>query len=365
MGTFTVSPRSSISSRSGRLSRRRSRDLEAARGSDSGNNGGPEKGDIVRRPTRRLTTRHSLTVTQKRRPIPVHDVPLGYSKLAAFIDLEDDLAIFRRFSRLHARLLLYRQADIEEIEEDLAELDMIEEEEARNAGTPDNALNRSWRREKDLDEYRVELVKKLRKSMKEYDDELFRYKQKLALKGATDWQIENVKTWMDNHHPHPLVPREKRFLEDKGDICALQASSEDSAVLTNALRGWARDAFGCMWLFKKKGNPASYGDPSITYYSTDWKDALMRVAYAALVSALLIAGVIALFYVQSDEGRLAVLCVSTLVCGVVMALFTTARKGEIMGGTAAYCAVMVVFVGSTLNGDGASGGSSGSMAKAT
>ncbi|KAF3227112.1 hypothetical protein TWF106_010600 [Orbilia oligospora] len=168
MGTFTVSPRSSISSRSGRLSRRRSRDLEAARGSDSGNNGGPEKGDIVRRPTRRLTTRHSLTVTQKRRPIPVHDVPLGYSKLAAFIDLEDDLAIFRRFSRLHARLLLYRQADIEEIEEDLAELDMIEEEEARNAGTPDNALNRSWRREKDLDEYRVELVKKLRKSMKEY-----------------------------------------------------------------------------------------------------------------------------------------------------------------------------------------------------
>lgn len=311
-----------------------------------------------------MTTRNSLTFARKKRPIPVKDVPIGYSKLAAFIDLGDDLAIFRRFSRLHAQLLLYRQADIEEIEEDLAELDMIEAEEARIAGTPANVLNRSWKREKDLEEYRVELVKKLRKSMKEYDDELFRYKQKLALKDAADWQIQNIETWMNNQRPHPLVPRESKFLEDKGDICALQASSEDSAVLTDVLRSWARDTFGCMWLFKKKGNPASYGDPSITYYSTDWKDALMRVAYAALVSALLIAGVIVLFYVNSDEGRLAVLCVSTLLCGVIMALFTTARKGEIMGGTAAYCAVMVVFVGSTLNGDGPSG-SSGSMAKST
>ncbi|KAK6501408.1 hypothetical protein TWF481_009248 [Arthrobotrys musiformis] len=365
MGTFAVSPRSSTSSHSGR-SRRRSRDLEANRATDSGDNGGPENGDIVRRPTRRLTTRNSVTITRKKRPIPVKEVPIGYSKLAAFIELEDDLAIFRRFSRLHAQLLLYRQADIEEIEEDLAELDMIEEEEARNAGTPANVLNRSWRREKDLEEYRVGLVKRLRKSMKEYDDELFRYKQKLALKDAADWQIQNIANWMNNQRPvHPLVPKESRFLEDKGDICALQASSEDSAVLTDVLRGWARDTFGCMWLFKKKGNPASYGDPSITYYSTDWKDALMRVAYAALVSALLIAGVIVLFYVNSDEGRLAVLCVSTLLCGVIMALFTTARKGEIMGGTAAYCAVMVVFVGSTLNGDGSAGGSAGSMGKST
>ncbi|KAK6358143.1 hypothetical protein TWF730_007497 [Orbilia blumenaviensis] len=364
MGTFTVSTHSSVSSRSGRI-RRRSRDLEAARASDSGDYGGPENGDIVRRPTRRLTTRNSLTITRKKRPIPVKEVPTGYSKLAAFIDLEEDLAVFRRFSRLHAQLLLYRQADLEEIEEDLIELDMIEAEEARNAGNPANSLNRSWKREKQFEEYRVDLVKRLRKSMKAYDDELLRYKQKLALKDAAEWQIQNIENWMANERPRPLVPTESKFLEDKGDVCALQASSEDSAVLTDALRTWARDAFGCGWLFRKKGNPASYGDPAITYYNTNWKNALMRLVYATLVSAILIAGVIVLFYVKSDEGRLAVLCVSTLLCGVVMALFTTAKKGEIMGATAAYCAVMVVFVGSTLNGDGPSGSNSGSMAKPT
>ncbi|KAK6532543.1 hypothetical protein TWF281_006730 [Arthrobotrys megalospora] len=315
-----------------------------------------------------MTVRRSLTITQQKRPIPVTEIPSGYSKLAAFMNLGDDLAVFRRFGRLHTQLLLYRQADIEEIEEELAELDMVEAEQARMQGKLENTLNRSWRKEKDLDEYRVELVKRLRKSMKAYDDELFRFKQKLALKEPVDWQINNIETWMNNQHPHPLVPTESKFLKNKSDVCALRPSSEDSAVLTDTLRTWAQNSFRCLpWMFKKKGNPASYEDPSIVYYNTDWQDGLGRLAYATLVSAVLIAGVIVLFYVESDEGRLAVLCVSTLLCGIVMALFTTAKKGEIMGATAAYCAVMVVFVGSTLNGDGGGSGAnkSGSMAKPT
>ncbi|KAK6341446.1 hypothetical protein TWF696_008520 [Orbilia brochopaga] len=353
MGTYSVSTRSSHSSRPV-ASRRRSRDLEAGRHSDSGgDNPVRPNGGVVSVAPRasRLSMRHNTATTRRKRPIPVKDVPAGYSKLAAFIDLEDDLAIFRRFSRLHAQLLLYRQADIEEIEEELQELDMIEAADAAMEGTPAAVLNRSWRREKDLEEYRVELVKRLRKSMKLYDDELFRYKQKLNLRTAADWQIENVNIWMTNQRPHPLVPTESRFLEDRGDVCSLKSGSEDSAVLTDALRSWARDSCSCLaWMFRKKGNPASYGDASITYYNTDLKDAFTRISYASLVSVLLIAGVIVLYYITSPGGRLACLCVATFLCGVILALFTTAKKGEIMGGTAAYCAVLVVFVGSTLGG---------------
>ncbi|EPS38119.1 hypothetical protein H072_8151 [Dactylellina haptotyla CBS 200.50] len=355
MGTYTVS---TVSSRSSRSRRRRSRDIEAGIISDLGEEL-RQNGGITHRATR-LTVQNNTADRRPRRPIPVKEIPAGYSKLAAFIDLEDDLAIFRRFSRLHAQLLLYRQADIEEVEEELLELDRIEAEAARIEGTPANTLNRSWRREKDLEEYRVQLVKQLRKHLKAYDDELFRYKTKLGLRDATNWQIKNMKTWMNNQRPHPLVPTESKFLEDIGDVCTLKAGSEDSAVLTDFLRSFARDSCGCLsWMFRKKGNPASYGDPTITYYNTEWKDALTRIAYATLVSAILIAGVIVLFYIESPGGRLACLCVSTFLCGLVMALFTTAKKGEIMGATAAYCAVMVVFVGSTLSDTGGS-----SMAKA-
>lgn len=308
---------------------------------------------------RRLSTRRTVVEPTIKRPIPVNEVPTGYSQLAAFIDLAEDLAIFRRFTRLHAQLLLYRQADIEEIEEELIELDKAEADAARIDGTPANALNRSWRKEKDLEEYRVELIKKLREHMKEYDDELFRYKQKIALKKANEHQIQNVQTWMNNQRPHPLVPTESKFLEDPGDVCALKAGSEDSAVLTDILRRKILDSVGLGSLLFTKGNPASLGNAKVTYYKTEWKDALARVLYASLVSVILVAGVIALFYIESDSGRLACLCVATFLCGVIMALFTTAKKGEIMGATAAYCAVMVVFVGSTIgNGNG-----NGPMAK--
>ncbi|KAK6543639.1 hypothetical protein TWF694_000381 [Orbilia ellipsospora] len=356
MGTYSVSTRSSYSSRSRR--RGRSRDLEAARTSDLNNNLRAYNGARGPSPVAQMQNEPEKDPSK---PIPVTEVPIGYSRLAAFMDLEDDLAIFRRFSRLHLRLLLYRQADIEELEEEIINLDKFEAEEARLNAKPESALNRSWRREKDLEERRVELVKQLRKHMKAYDDELFRFKQKLALKTATKGHIANLKNWMKRQTPRPLVPSEAQILLDAEDICALQASSEDSAVLTDALRRWARDSCGCLaFLFRKKGNPASEGDPSIKYYDRKWEDALTRIAYATLVSVILIAGVIVLFYIDSPTGRLACLCVSTFLCGVVMALFTTAKKGEIMGATAAYCAVMVVFVGSTL-GDKGNGGA-GSMA---
>src|SRR4051794_20559735 len=100
----------------------------------------------------------------------VKDVPPGYSNLAAFLDLEDDLAVFRRFSRLHARLLLYRQADLEQLEEDLEDLDRREAQKASLDGHPSGALNRSWRDDKDLGEHREELVKQLRESMKAYGE---------------------------------------------------------------------------------------------------------------------------------------------------------------------------------------------------
>ncbi|KAF3937741.1 hypothetical protein ABW19_dt0203698 [Dactylella cylindrospora] len=330
-------------------------DLEAGRTEDAGGHSPQHASPIS-------SGRPATVYAPQKKPIPVGEVPAGYAKLASFVDLEEDLAIFRRFSRLHARLLLYRQADIEELEEELQQLDLIEANNAHDDGDPGGAPDRSWKRVKNFEEnkYRMELVEKLRESMKEYDDELFRYKQKLALKDAAEWQIQNVETWMNNQRPHPLVPTETRFLEDRGDVCALKAGSEDSAVLTAALRSWARDSFGGLsWIFRKKGNPASYGDPSIVYYNTDWKDTLARLLYATLVSVVLVAAVIALFFIDSDGGRLACLCIATFLCGVVMAVFTTAKKGEIMGATAAYCAVLVVFVGSTI---GDNKGGSGSMA---
>ena len=49
--------------------------------------------------------------------------PKGYPRTAAYIDSDVDTALFRRFGILHARILLYMEVELTELEARLAKLD--------------------------------------------------------------------------------------------------------------------------------------------------------------------------------------------------------------------------------------------------
>jgi hypothetical protein len=53
----------------------------------------------------------------------VENHPEGYPRIAAYINSDNDTALFRRFGDLHARSLLYKQAELTELEAKLAKLD--------------------------------------------------------------------------------------------------------------------------------------------------------------------------------------------------------------------------------------------------
>lgn len=56
----------------------------------------------------------------------VEDYREGYPRLSAFVNSDLDLMLFRGFGQLHARVLLQKQDEITEIEQQLNELDKIE-----------------------------------------------------------------------------------------------------------------------------------------------------------------------------------------------------------------------------------------------
>jgi hypothetical protein len=62
---------------------------------------------------------------------PIPDVVVGYSKLAAKIELLPESAIFRRFGALNAQDLLYRQAELTYLERELR----TQQHKDRNHGT--------------------------------------------------------------------------------------------------------------------------------------------------------------------------------------------------------------------------------------
>ena len=53
----------------------------------------------------------------------MEDCPLGYPKLAAYIDSDDNFMIFRRFGFLYSRVLLNKQDQIRELESRLDDID--------------------------------------------------------------------------------------------------------------------------------------------------------------------------------------------------------------------------------------------------
>jgi hypothetical protein len=87
----------------------------------------------------------------------------GFPKLASFIDIDDTHAVFRRFGRLSARVLLQMEIDLTDLENELNELD------AADAADPVMRLRLLGReRFEGWDEKQRELVTKIEKKLLDY-----------------------------------------------------------------------------------------------------------------------------------------------------------------------------------------------------
>jgi hypothetical protein len=72
-----------------------------------------------RRPSIPLVTKYVTDIS-----LLVHSFPSGFPRAAAFINNTNNFTMFRRFGRVHCRLLLQLQAEITVLERKLDALDM-------------------------------------------------------------------------------------------------------------------------------------------------------------------------------------------------------------------------------------------------
>jgi hypothetical protein len=82
-----------------------------------------------------------------------------------------------------------------------------------------------------------------------------------------------------------------------------------------------------------------------------------------LVVAWLVGAIVGLYFWRSDRGRLILLSVLTLGFAFSILWLTTARRHDVYASTAAYAAVLVVFIGSTLQTANPSNGASFTSSK--
>ncbi|KAF2419044.1 hypothetical protein EJ08DRAFT_665969 [Tothia fuscella] len=292
--------------------------------------------------------------------------PNGYPRLAAFLSSESNFSLYRGFSFLHSRVLLELQAEIAALESELDELDEVDNETP--AGKR-RLRQREWdaRTPRDEDGYRSrhEVLAQLRTKLVEYDELHIKARDLQAFQRPSERDYRSVRTWFWNLKP--LVGNEAAFIKKKKDFVSLRVGRDwsgfDDIIESNLRR------FDCSLMrrmFCTRELQEKTNDQHVYYYSASRVESFVDSIITSIIFVLLVLPVVAMYKLtslgnsQATFNAIGVLVVFTLLFSVAMSMLTKARRHELFAASAAYCAVLVVFI-SNFSGSSLSDSGSGSM----
>ncbi|KAL2074203.1 hypothetical protein VTL71DRAFT_7981 [Oculimacula yallundae] len=254
--------------------------------------------------------------------------PEGYPRLAAIVNGTSEAALFRRFGILHARLLLYQQVEITELE---AQLDALDISDAENQGSQSTL----WRLSNSIslndgfeNTERKKLVENIASKLKAYDEAILREANMRKLPRAGKRVHRNFFDVAFTEHA--LSEKDERFLYHEHDFVLLEEQEQS-------------------WLdpvFISSDDKAKTLDPYLNYYSEERFGILVNVIIAVTSAAILLIPVY-LFLVCEMSVKLmaSVILIFALTFSSAISILTKAKRQEVFAATAAYVAVLVVFVG--------------------
>ncbi|KAF4905254.1 hypothetical protein CGCFRS4_v000820 [Colletotrichum fructicola] len=214
---------------------------------------------------------------------------IGYAEVANWMarDVDNETLIYRRFDELAARNLLYLQSELLGLENQLNELDKQDAE----------------------------------------DEDM-------------DWQpkrrvLEAFKAWFTG--VSELSGRERDILENANDLIALNPAQETDFLSEYLRRNWPVKA-------DTKQNGVQIGR-----YEERSISIAVAVISTLIAAILLIGSITGLYFAKNDTAKLGLIAFFTALFALSVGLTTNARRAEIFAGTAAYAAVLVVFVSGDLS----------------
>jgi hypothetical protein len=164
----------------------------------------------------------------------------------------------------------------------------------------------------------------------------------------------SVLNYMDARKP--IVENERSWINWKEDLITLRPGRENAwldAGIEHILK--RLDCVPVRRLFCSKETRMK-GDGIGTWYTRSRIDGLVVVIITLFILLLLIVPIFILYHLvdsigtrKTDSICIGVLLVFTLAFSAVLSLFTRAKRHEILGAAAAYCAVLVVFLGNVPN----------------
>ncbi|KAL8811718.1 MAG: hypothetical protein Q9200_001581 [Gallowayella weberi] len=242
------------------------------------------------------------------------DSTRGYSALCTWMASDSDFFVIRRFEKLGARVALFMQNKISQLEE------TVNAEDARCAfeGGDNGTFNGDYNKQ------RQDALEELVWRLERYQRFVLDYLELKARPDASKSQITYVKNWLENNNG-PIVPAEAAFIE-KEDLMPMVPK-----------------------LTPRHYNHANNFESDTTFYSEEERiDEFVTCVTIGLGLAMLIAPLWLLQYVYTAQAdvtvRLKIVTGFLIGFTILLSVVAVADPFKVLAATAAYGAVLMVFM---------------------
>ncbi|KAF8222358.1 hypothetical protein L208DRAFT_1413588 [Tricholoma matsutake] len=285
--------------------------------------------------------------------------PIGIQNFSSHIALDPTLSIYRRFATLNARNLLYLQSELASLEARLVLLDQRADDITK--GNDIWAMPRSWRamrkaglkaeldgegdhRSPDANGEMWNVAMEIRKVMQEYTKAL----------QAQAWLHTLTQPTARSRRTLLHILEEKPTMISKMDAEYLaEESCEDLISLGPDRNNEALSQFLEDHLYRYFQTEAdklrSLPESSLGFFSETRIRLTIRVLAVVFSSLLPILSIVVLYFIKSNNIRLGIIVLFTVLCSTSLAFISHASNSEIIVATATYAAVQVVFVSGNIS----------------
>ncbi|KAK5059723.1 hypothetical protein LTR84_009606 [Exophiala bonariae] len=275
------------------------------------------------------------------------------------------LAIFRRFLPENVRNILYLQAEIVHLSE-LLDVNIEFDNEFGNEKSKRYQFDVAAMKgphEDACDGEQWRLVLELRRLLKEYDEAILLLAKLFELGPASPADLSCLQDLLDS----PLN-RGKNFLtgfetltyskKSQADLTSLMGREGEKDILTKWIDRFVR-TFYHKYIGRKIHDPVSVCEAGgertektvLTYYSDATVTSVIDALSTILSSLLPTISALVLFVINDPLMRMIALIFCTLLFSTILTVIARAKRTECFAATAAFSAVLVVFLGTT-NGSG-------------
>ncbi|GKZ74086.1 hypothetical protein AnigIFM50267_011325 [Aspergillus niger] len=264
----------------------------------------------------------------------------GYDRLAALMACDPGSSIYRSFAKLNAKNLLYLQAEIAYIQNDLQYIIEKDGQSEDKVSFPFSV----WDMKTSEDPVQWEKVIEARRLLKEYNETLLQQAQLLRLNAPEKADLEVFQEWLKEEESRHMwfSPPDQWRGENESDLIALNSRHEETDRFTRFV--YTRVV---SWFHRMAGvNDTKRKDiESGVWYYDDRTIKSWTYILSLIISGVLPAtSMIVLYFLKDPAAILITIFVYDMVFVLVMGFMVKPRRVEIFAAATAFAAVQVTMI---------------------